>query len=249
MSHRGLIIFDIDGTLFQTLLVTVPAVQETCVAWGLPEPASEKICSFIGRPVEQYEAWVASLANDGDGPRLVEACNAHELDLIASAGLLFPGVRDTLEQLRRDGYALAISSNGPDAYVDRFLDAHAMRPHFDVIRTRGTRYSGKEEMVREIMQIISARPVVVVGDRADDVESAHANGALAVGVTYGFGTRKELAGADALVDSAEEIRAAVQWLVEETSPGPPRADHFKGGTESRSRRAENICRPPSKGSG
>lgn len=225
MSHHGLIIFDIDGTLFQTLLVTVPAVQETCVAWGLPEPDSEKICSFIGRPVEEYEAWLASLANDGDGARLVEACNAHELDLIGSAGLLFPGVRDTLKRLRRDSYALAISSNGPDAYVDRFLDAHNMRPHFDVIRTRGTRYSGKEEMVRDIMRVVAARPVVVVGDRVDDVESAHANGALAVGVTYGFGSRRELGKADAIVESATEIGAAVQSLVERTSPGPPRADH------------------------
>ncbi len=208
-----LVIFDIDGTLFQTELVTVPAVQRTFVAFGLPEPDAATICSFFGRPNEEYEAWLGELAGPEQAAAIVEATNELELELIGSEGKLYSGVREMLDTLRTQGYALAICSNGPDSYVERFIDAHMARAHFDLIRTRGTTYSGKHDMLADILRVHSARPAIMVGDRGDDVSAAHACGIPAIVTEYGFGQDEELRRADARVSSASEIPALVARML------------------------------------
>jgi len=214
MAESAIIIFDIDGTLLQTDLITVPAVQRTFAAHGLPEPDAEVICSFFGEPVEDYLKWLASLCSPGQAVDLIEATNARELELIGEEGRLYPGVPEVLDTLKRDGHVLAICSNGPADYVNEFLDAHAVRPFFDRIRTPGAGTDEKATMLREILAAGPPRPAIVVGDRQDDVAAAHANRALAIAALYGFGSVDELRAADAHVSAAREIPAAVHALLD-----------------------------------
>ena len=93
------------------------------------------------------------------------------------------------------------------------LDAHDVRDFFSVVRIRGSSGKTKTAMVGEIMAAIEARPAVLVGDRHDDVEAAHAHGAFAVGAGYGFGGPDELSDADVVVGSAAEIPEAVRMLI------------------------------------
>jgi phosphoglycolate phosphatase-like HAD superfamily hydrolase len=213
---QALIIFDIDGTLFQTELVTVPAVQRTFAAYGLPEPAAATICSFFGRPNEEYLAWLAQLAGPDRAAEIVAATNRLELELVGQEGKLYSGARQTLDVLLAEGHVLAICSNGPEDYVGEFLDRHDIRRYIAMVRARGERHDGKEAMVREILESIPTRPAIIVGDRQDDIAAAHANGALAVATTYGFGAGHELHDADACANTAEEIVAAIHALLSKT---------------------------------
>ncbi len=213
MNSAALIIFDIDGTLLQTEFVTVPAIQQTFAAFNLPIPDKATICAFFGKPVEDYEAWLANQCDPEKAAEVVAATNRRELECISETGKLYPGVRETLVALKNSGCRLAVCSNGPDAYVDEFLDAHQVRPYFDAVRARGTRYSGKHEMIAGIMAEIPVTPVVVVGDREDDIDAAHRLGALAVAAGYGFGSPGELENADAHVRSADELLSTVNKLV------------------------------------
>ena len=210
----ALIVFDIDGTLFQTERVTVPAVQRTFLDYGLPEPDTDAICSFFGRPVEEYLHWLETLCPPGLAQEVVEATNQRELDLIGEEGMLYPGVLDMIQTLHNEGHSLAICSNGPQDYVDTFLDAHGIRPFCSIVRARDIRYPDKTAMLREIMEQISLRPVVMVGDRADDIQAAHALGAMAIAATYGFGSARELETADARVGSSHEILDTIHVLLE-----------------------------------
>ncbi len=209
----ALIIFDIDGTLLETERVTVPAVQRTFAAHGLPVPDHDTICGFFGKPVETYEAWLAEQCPPGMAPQIVAETNALELRLIGCEGRLYDGARDVLEELHAK-YVLAVCSNGPDDYVNEFLDAHDVRKYLAAARARGTRYSGKTEMIAEIKAMDLGRPIIVVGDRHDDIEAAHANGALAVGAAYGFSGPggDELGGADARISSIGELPAVIARL-------------------------------------
>jgi phosphoglycolate phosphatase-like HAD superfamily hydrolase len=209
----ALVVFDVDGTLLDTERVTVPAVQETFAAFCLPKPDARTICSFFGLPVEEYEAWLARMCPTERAAEIVEATNARELRCIGESGRLYPGVRAALAELKADGHRLAVCSNGPDAYIKEFLDAHEMRGFFDMVCTRGTRYSGKAAILEEILSRIPARPVIVVGDRHDDIESAHDHGAWAIAADYGFGSPQELADADLHVPCAADIPAAVRTLL------------------------------------
>lgn len=211
----ALIVFDIDGTLFQTERVTVPAVQRTFSEYGLTEPDADTICSFFGRPVEEYLQWLEALCPAGLAQEVVEATNQRELDLIGEEGMLYPGVLETIQTLHAEGYIIAICSNGPEDYVDTFLTSHGIRPFCRVVRFRDARYPDKTAMLREILEEISLRPFIVVGDRADDIQAAHHLGGKAIAARYGFGSEREVAAADIQISSSHEILDAIHRLVGE----------------------------------
>jgi len=193
--------------------VTIPAVQRTFKTFGLPVPTAEAIGAFIGRPPQEYHDWLAAQCPPDMVNAVVAATDRCELALVVEAGELFPGAMDTLLRLQDRGYALAMSSNAPDDYFAEVLDAHGLREYFQPALCRGRRFTGKVDMVAEILRQHSARPLVVIGDRYDDIESARVHGGLAVAVSYGFGRPDEWADADAVVDTAGEIGASVENLV------------------------------------
>lgn len=213
MTRNALIVFDIDGTLFETARVTVPAVQRTFAAHGLPCPGAEPIVSFFGKPARDYEAWLEGLCPPGVAASIIEETNALELRLIADEGRLFPGAESALAALKAEGHTLALCSNGPEEYVAEFVRAYGLERFVSAVRARGNRPEGKTTMLGEILGEVETRPVIVVGDRHDDVESAHHWGARAVGAAYGYGSNGELAHADAMVETAGEIPEAVAGLL------------------------------------
>lgn len=213
MISQALIIFDIDGTLLQTQRVTIPAVQQTFAAHGLHVPDDATICSFFGRPVEDYEAWLAGQCPPETAAAIVEETNQRELELISEAGELYPGMRETLTRLTAEGYTLAVCSNGPEPYVNEFLDAHRMRGFFCEVRVRGGQHPGKTAMVADILRHVPVRPVFMVGDRGDDIEAAHANGGLGIAAAYGFGSAGEHRSADARLSKPAELPELIRGLL------------------------------------
>ena len=213
MKPAGLVIFDIDGTLFQAGLVTAPAIRKSLQSVGVVPPSVERIAAWYGKPVEPYHAWLASLCPSEVAPRVIADADRYELEFIATEGRLYPGALDALAELRAQGYLLATSSNAPDDYFDAVMDSQGLRARFELPLCRGTRFADKTAIVGEILTQLQARPVVVVGDRADDVESAHAHGAFALASCYGFGSREELREADAFADDVRDVPAAVARLV------------------------------------
>ena len=207
-----LILFDIDGTLFQTERVTVPAVQQTLSQFGCPVPDAETIRRWIGSPVSDYHAWLARQCPADLAADIVAATDARELALIAEAGALYPGVCETLERLSAEGAILAAYSNGPENYVAAILDTFGLHRLLSAVRVRGNGPNGKEAMIGQIMEMFPTHRTVVVGDRKEDMTAAHANGALAVGALYGFGAPYELRDADACVTAAGEVPATIRRL-------------------------------------
>ncbi|MDQ1257956.1 MAG: adenosylhomocysteine nucleosidase [Candidatus Hydrogenedentes bacterium] len=212
MKPPALVIFDIDGTLLQTDLVTVPAVQQTFASFGLPAPDRDAICAFFGRPQEDYEAWIAELCPPGRDDQIIEAINRREIECIGETGRLYPGTRGAIVELIEEDYRLAICSNGPERYVQEFVKKHRLTPFFDMVCARGVQYTGKIEMMTDILRRMPTRPVIVVGDRDDDIAAAHHHGAKAIGVTYGFGSPAELEGADVLIYAPAEIPKTVRGM-------------------------------------
>ncbi|MCC6699380.1 MAG: HAD family hydrolase [Candidatus Hydrogenedentes bacterium] len=206
---KALVIFDMDGTLFQTQSVTIPAVQDTLSGFGLPVPEADAIASYIGRPVPEYHAWLASLCPPGLVAAVIAAADRREIDLVREVGDVFPGVHSMLDRLRGEGYALAMSSNAPEDYFDAVLDTQVLRAYFHPALCRGARFAGKVEIVGEILAQHATRLFAVVGDRKDDIESARAHGGRAIAVTYGFGSVADLENADAHVDCAAAIPDAL----------------------------------------
>ncbi len=211
---RGLVIFDLDGTLFRAESVTVPAVKRAFGMRGLPEPGDEAIRFFIGRPTPELHAWISSQCPAGTGAEVAADVDRIEIELVTQAGELYPGALEALRELRASVSQMAVCTNGPRPYVQAVLDAYSLARFFDAVRLLESDGDRKPAMVRDLLARLSARPAVVVGDRGDDVAAACANGLRAVGVTYGVGSRQELAAADALAESASELPRLVLALLE-----------------------------------
>ena len=214
MPRPGLLIFDLDGTLFRTDTVSVPAAQRTFEAFGLPVPRAEDIRSFFGRPTSEWHAWLRTQCPPERADELIAAIDRRELELVGEAGELYPGVREALAVLRPQVAHMAICSNGSQEYVEKVVSSQGIAATFDVVRYRRADGKDKTGMVAELLEQLGGRPGIVVGDRWDDVEAAHGNGLRAIGAAYGYGPLRELLEADALAHTPGELPGLVLVLLE-----------------------------------
>ncbi len=212
-NRPGLLIFDLDGTLFQAATVTVPAVQQGFQAHGLPVPAREKILSFFGRPGSEFHTWIRSLCPPEQGDALVAAIDEKELALVSETGELYPGVHEVLAELRGMVGQVALCTNGPWSYVGRVLSTHGLEKYLDVVRYRQFDDDNKPAMVRELLARLPGRPALVIGDRWDDVEAAHQNGLRAIAAAYGYGSAEEWTAADAVAHAPADLPGLVRELL------------------------------------
>lgn len=200
-----LVVFDVDGTLFQTEQVTVPAVTQACRAFHVEPPSRDEICSYVGARVEDYETWLARLAGSGQAAGLIETANRLELGFIKEYGRLYPGTRETLALLKEEGYALAVCSNGSEPYIHEVLNAHGLMEFFSLVLLRGTLLGDKTAVVGAILDALRPRAFAVVGDREGDIAAARAHQGYAIAAAYGYGNPAEWKDADALVQSMGEV--------------------------------------------
>ena len=219
---NSLVIFDLDGTLFRTDSVTVPAVQESFKDFGLSPPVPDVILGFIGQPISALARWARETCPAESVDRLMAEIDRRELELVQTAGRLFEGAVEALAALRNDYGSLAICTNGQSRYVHDVLDATQIRQHFDLVRYRREDDISKTGMVRDVVRRLNAQRAVVVGDRADDVRAAKDNGLGSVGAGYGFGSPGELDDADAVAESIGHVPDLVRSLFEGLGQGSGR---------------------------
>lgn len=212
-NHPGLVILDLDGTLFHTETATIPAVRQAFRELGLDEPRLDGLQDSFGRTQADFHAMLTAQCPPELAPRLVALVDRLELACIASQGELYPGVRQSLEQLGNLGFSMAICSNGYPGYVDEVVRAHGLAGFFTRVRRRSLPGDNKPAMVAGLLRDLRAERALVVGDRGDDLEAAHLNGLPAVAAAYGYGTPKELSKADAFASTPAELPSIVQKLL------------------------------------
>ena len=126
---------------------------------------------------------------------------------------VYPGVENTLAELKRRGYRLAVASAKPTFYVTQIMDHFNLSRYFEVIA--GTDLNGpkvtKSQVIEEALERMSLSDhrdrVIMVGDREHDILGARRCGIQCVAVSYGYGSREELEKAQPLqiVASADEL--------------------------------------------
>lgn len=127
---------------------------------------------------------------------------------------LYPGIVPVLQQLVASGRPLYVATSKPSVYAVRIVKHFELDGYFRAVfgaELDGTR-SRKAELLRFALDEVGARgDSVMVGDREHDVCGAKANGMRSIGVTYGYGSRRELAdaGADLIVDTPASLLSAL----------------------------------------
>ena len=217
-----LVILDLDGTLYSSTATTIGAVTRAVGdlnerhGTAIEEPTGERILSGIGFAREDFVARVfPELAEDLRG-EMSDLVWRWEHNLICSGeGSLFPGAVEALDAMAAEGKTLAVATNAGTGYMNFVLDYFAIRRYFRDVRcaeSEGTR--DKSRLIDVILSSLGAdaRAAVMVGDRMSDIDAGLRSGTRTIGCTWGFGTRRELEEADAVVDRFPELPPAVREL-------------------------------------
>ena len=197
-----LIIFDLDGTLFQAKPVMLLAAKQLLKEVGVGEPDEKRILETAPKGaasmLREFIGYVPEGAVDRYKDLMCEA--------ITGCGKLFPGVREVLQQLVKDGHELVVCSNSPSMYISLVLESTGIAKWISQYCSAES-YASKTELVGALTK--SKTHAVVVGDTHGDIEAAHANGFPAIAVMYGYGNKQMLMAADGFACSAEEIASNI----------------------------------------
>ncbi len=211
------VIFDLDGTLLDTLGDLTVAVNHGLAACGLPTRTQGEVRSYVGDGVGQLIARACPADTDEATQAAVLAAYlpyyaAHNRDLTAP----YEGIIDLLTDLRQQGVKTAVVSNKHDTAVQT-LCAHYFGGLLDMAIGGGDNRPLKpapDSLLYAIKRLgVPPADVWYVGDSAQDVITARNAGVNCAAVTWGFQDRDRLAAENPtlLVDSSQELRKVVLY--------------------------------------
>lgn len=212
------VIFDMDGTVLDTLEDLALAGNHVCAAHGWPtfpvDVYRYKVGNGMPKLVERFMP--AEFAGDADAfaATYAEFCAyyaQHSQDHTAP----YPGTVEMLDRLRTVGVRLAVLTNKDHAAAVPLAARYFGEDAFDVVQGRVDAFPPKPAapITLHVLEQLGAAPetTLYVGDSNVDVACGHNAGLKVAGVTWGFRGRDELAeaGADYLVDTNEQLTELV----------------------------------------
>ena len=212
MRYR-LIVFDWDGTLFDSAAVITDCIQQAARDMALPVPDRRTASHVIGLglsdslrqampalPPERYREFLA----------LYRSFFIEREDSLS----MFPGAAELLAELKRRGHRLAVATGKPRRGLERALEASGLSPLFAASRCGDeTRPKPDPAMLLELLEelAIGREDGLMIGDTSHDLQMAKSAGVDAVAVAYGAhpGEALRALGPRACVASVAELG---QWL-------------------------------------
>lgn len=192
MAKIKLASFDLDGTLMNTSIGVLKAIDHIIKEFGLPDLTDEQKHSFIGPPVQKSFQTHYGFTEERAWEVATAWRNAYK-DIYLLDAEPYDGIFDLLKGLRERGIKTAVATNKREDYTLRLLEHFGFTPLFDCIV--GSDFEGKRtkpDMIRMGMEkcgIISPDECLMIGDTNSDSNAAAAAGTQFLGVTFGFGFR------------------------------------------------------------
>lgn len=213
-----LVIFDLDGTLLNTIGDLAASVDYVMRSRNLPEHTDAEYRQMVGGGIKRLveRALPAELASD---ETYVEECvwqfRRYYVDNIDRYTVPYVGMPELLHKLANSGMKLAVASNkfqhGTDRLVAKFFS------DIEFVAVEGNREGAPlkpdPEIVNNILRIagVERDRAIMVGDSGIDIRTAAAAGIDSVGVAWGFRFAEELyaAGATCVVSTVQELEAEI----------------------------------------
>lgn len=207
------VIFDLDGTLLDTLDTLARAHNHALEVHGFPTHEASAYRYFIGNgaavcverslPVDARDAATCARVT-----RAFQACYA---DAWQDGTTPYPGIVDLLQTLKQKGVGLAVLSNKDHPFTSRIIQHFFAPGLFAVVQGHDATVPHKPSPVgvRKIAEKMGLplSALMMVGDTSVDIETAVNSGVTGVGVTWGFREVDELlaAGARHIIDQPHEL--------------------------------------------
>lgn len=210
------VIFDLDGTLLDTLQDLADSTNYALRVNGLPERTVEEVRTFVGNGVRLLME--RAVPNGAEHPQFERIFNDFKVYYVRNCRNktgLYPGVEALLHELRQKGFRMAIVSNKLQSGVTELWKAYfADTIELAVGERPELRRKPEPDMVNEALRClgVSREEAVYVGDSEVDIATARAAQLPCLSVLWGFRDRELLVrhGATCLISRPEEIG---EWLL------------------------------------
>ncbi|MCA1582445.1 MAG: HAD family hydrolase [Acidobacteria bacterium] len=212
---KGLVVFDLDGTLLDGYAAIGDALAHAMERFGLTPPTPSALRGMVGEGLERLLEKAVGPERAAEGVRLFRERYS---DVAIRLSHLLPDVPAVLNELARAGWRMAVASNKPAVFSRQILEAKGVAGHFLEIAGPDAATPPKPHPAM-LLRILSAAGVpasdaFVVGDMEIDAALARAGGCRVALVPGGSRSPEELAAVDGDVVLGG-IRELPAWLEEE----------------------------------
>ncbi|MEK5068695.1 HAD hydrolase-like protein [Sporosarcina sp. FSL K6-1508] len=213
------LIFDMDGTLFQTDKILELSLEDTfnhlrlLNKWDTGTPI-DKYRQIMGVPLPMV--WETLLPNHSNEVR--EQTDAYFLDRLienirSGKGALYPNVNEVFSYLKENNCSIYIASNGLTEYLKAIVSYYNLDNWVtETFSIQQIESLNKSDLVRSIIKKYDIVNGAVVGDRLSDINAAKDNGLVSIGCNFDFAQEEELSQADIVIDDLIELKTILPKL-------------------------------------
>ena len=211
MPTRPAILFDLDGTLVDTIALLLASMRHAFTTCGVACPTDAQWTAGIGTPLAtQLRDFVR---DDATIARLIAAYRSYQHEHHDALTSAYEGIPALVARLEERGHPIGIVTSKADYLAERALTWVGLAGHVDVVigADSVTRHKPHPEPVLVALERLGAprETAIFVGDSPHDVASGNAAGVRTIGVAWGAFDRAALAEAEIVVDSVAELEAAL----------------------------------------
>ncbi|WP_332634986.1 HAD hydrolase-like protein [Halalkalibacter flavus] len=213
------LIFDMDGTLFQTDKILELSLDDTfnhlrsLNKWDTVTPI-EKYREIMGAPLPKV--WETLLPNYSIEIR--EQMDAYFLERLienirSGKGALYPNVKEVFSYLKENGCSIYIASNGLTEYLKAIVTYYNLDNWVtETFSIQQIESLNKSDLVKNIIKKYGITNGAVVGDRLSDINAAKDNALVSIGCNFDFAREDELSKADMVIDDLIELQTILPKL-------------------------------------
>ncbi len=207
-----LVIFDLDGTLLNTIADLAEGVNHTLADLGLPQHTIDEYTLMVGNGMRKLVMRALpqdKAADDAFVDSTLSAFLSYYADHIDVYTKPYPGIPELINALSTRGFKLAVASNKIQAGAEKLIEKFFPGIPFTAVMGNSPLYPLKPDaaVVEYIMQKAGTdrAHTVMVGDSGTDIQTARNAGIPIIAVSWGFRPRNELTSADCIADSTTAL--------------------------------------------
>ena len=218
------ILFDLDGTLTDPKEGITRSIQFSLDKLGATSPLADELTWCIGPPLRDSFARLLETKDD----ELLDRALIHYRSRYSVTGMfeniLYDEVCSSLGKIRGAGFRIFLATSKPRVFATRILEHFELTRYFHGIHGSELdgRLTDKGELIAYILETENLNPAttLIVGDRKFDILGGKKNGIKTAAVTYGYGSREEIAvsSPDKVFESFPEIAAFLQSVADPATP-------------------------------
>lgn len=204
-----LVIFDLDGTLVDSIPDLTDAVNEFLRASGRSALAMDDVRRLVGKGARNLVERALGNGTEEEVEKSLAIFLAYNEAHIADKTVMYPGVAETLHELRRQGFRMAVVTNKTEFLSRKLLSVIGIDQYFDIILGADSlpfRKPSPEPVLKALADLrIAPSGAIMVGDSINDIAAGRAAGLATVGCTFGYGDDVELSQAEYLIDAMGQL--------------------------------------------